>query len=177
MRKPNLGLTEAQRISLIADLNVHLANRYLLQVKTKKAHWDLVGPQFTALHALFAQHYEQLDEAVDALAERVRMLGGYPIGTVRGFLELASIEEHPGEVTRATQAVAELLEDHELLAREATQTIQRWSDVEPATADLLTRQLEEHQKMAWQLRSLLEGESVQPDGAVDLPATLTPTMA
>jgi starvation-inducible DNA-binding protein len=177
MRKPNLGLSEAQRVGIISDLNVQLANGYLLQVKTKKAHWDLVGPQFTALHTLFNAHYQQLDAAVDQLAERIRMLGGYPIGTVRGFLDLASIEEHPGEVTRATAAVAELPEDHELLAREATRIIQRWAEVEPATAELLTRQLGESQKMAWQLRSLLEGESVQPDGAVDLPATLTPTMA
>jgi starvation-inducible DNA-binding protein len=177
MRLPNMGLTDRQRISAIADLNVMLSNIYVLQVKTKKAHWDVVGPQFKSLHALFAEHYKQLDQASDEIAERVRMLGGYPIGTVRGFLELASIEEHPGEVRKATEAVQQLLEDHELMAREVTRVIQRWSSIEPATADTLTGHLKAHQKMAWELRSLLEGEPVQPDGAVDLPAPLTPTMA
>jgi starvation-inducible DNA-binding protein len=177
MRLPNLGLNDRQRISVIADLNVDLANLYLLQVKTKKAHWDLVGPQFMTLHKLFAAHYEYLDEAADQIAERIRMLGGYPIGTVRGFLDLASIEEHPGEIKKPTETLTQMLEDHEHLAREATKLVQRWSDVEPATAELVTHHLEGHQKMAWELRSLLEGEGVQPDGAVDLPAPLTPTMA
>jgi starvation-inducible DNA-binding protein len=177
VKLPNLGVTDRQRISAIADLNVMLANLYVLQVKTKKAHWDLVGPQFMTLHKLLQQHYELLDESTDAIAERIRMLGGYPIGTVRGFLELSSIQEHPGEVVKATQAVSDLLEDHELMARESLKSVQRWSSIEPATADLFTDLLKHHQKTAWELRSFIEGESVQSDGQIELPAPLTPTMA
>jgi starvation-inducible DNA-binding protein len=177
MRLPNIGLTERQSISAIADLNVMLANLYVLQVKTKKAQWDLVGPMSLPLRKLFRKQHKALLRAGDDVAERIRMLGGYPIGTARGFLDLASIEEHPGEVRKATQAIVGLLEDHEHLARELLKCVQRWANVEPGTADLLTTLMRAHHARAYELRSCLEGEGVQPDGAVELPAPLTPTMA
>lgn len=177
MRLPNLGLTDRQRISAIADLNVTLANLYVLQVKTQKAQWDLTGPNSLLLRKLFRRQHRRLLRSLDKVAERVRMLGGYPIGTARGFLELASLEERPGEVRKATEAVAGLLEDHEHVARELLKCIQRWSNIEPGTTDLLTKLIRDHQARAYELRSCLEGDEVHPDGAVELPAPLTPTMA
>jgi starvation-inducible DNA-binding protein len=177
VRPPDIGLTDRQRISAIADLNVMLANLYVLQVKTKKAQWDTTGPAFLVLRKLFRQQHKGLVRAADSVAERIRMLGGYPIGTARGFLDLASIEEHPGEVRKATQSLLGLLEDHEHLSRELLKCIQRWQAIEPGTADLFTKLIRAHQAWAYALRACLEGEQVQPDGMVELPAPLTPTMA
>lgn len=82
MRAINIGLTDEQRQGAIDLLNRDLADTYLLLVKTKKYHWDVVGPQFMTLHKLWQEHYEALTIDVDAIAERVRTLGGYPVGTV-----------------------------------------------------------------------------------------------
>ena len=72
MRSINIGLTEQQRQGVIELLNRDLADAYLLLVKTKKFHWDVVGPQFLTLHKLWEEHYNALTINIDACAERVR---------------------------------------------------------------------------------------------------------
>ncbi|MGH2415091.1 MAG: Dps family protein, partial [Microcystaceae cyanobacterium] len=52
MPKLNIGLTQEQRQGVIELLNIDLADMYLLLIKTKKYHWDVVGPQFMTLHKL-----------------------------------------------------------------------------------------------------------------------------
>ncbi|MEO0012515.1 MAG: hypothetical protein RLZZ535_904, partial [Cyanobacteriota bacterium] len=86
MPKLNIGLTEEQRHGVIELLNRDLADLYLLLIKTKKYHWDVIGPQFRTLHQLWEEQYTALTENIDALAERVRALGGYPLGTAAGFI-------------------------------------------------------------------------------------------
>ncbi|NJN88658.1 MAG: DNA starvation/stationary phase protection protein [Leptolyngbyaceae cyanobacterium SL_7_1] len=166
MRKINIGLTEEQRQGVVELLNQDLADAYLLLVKTKKYHWDVVGPQFRTLHELWEEQYEKLTENIDALAERVRALGGYPIGTMEGFLKVASLKEHGGDVPIATEMVARLLGDHEQVIRNLREHIEsceeEFNDV--GTADFLTALMEEHEEIAWMLRSFIEGESLSPDG-------------
>lgn len=178
MRPLDIGLDDQQRHGVIAELRVVIANLAIAQIKTRKVHWDIVGPQFRTLHDMLDEQYEKLGEALDEVAERVRMLGGYPIGTARGFIELASVEESPGEVADATHSLEMLLEDQELMARELRPRIERtasqWGDA--GTADLLTRLLQQHEKTAWMLRSFLEGSPVKPDGKIKLPAPATPAL-
>jgi len=81
MRPIHIGLTEEQRFGVIELLNRNLADVYLLLVKTRKYHWDVVGPQFRSMHELWQEQYEALSQHVDVIAERVRALGGYPLGT------------------------------------------------------------------------------------------------
>jgi len=81
----NIGLTEEQRAGVTELLNRDLSDAYLVLIKTKNFHWDVVGPQFRSLHQLWEEHYQALTTNIDALAERVRTLGGFPVGTVSGF--------------------------------------------------------------------------------------------
>ena len=68
MRPLNIGLTEEQRRGIINLLNNDLADAYLLLIKMKKYHWDVVGPQFRTLHELWEEHYEVLTENIDSIA-------------------------------------------------------------------------------------------------------------
>ena len=86
MRALNIGLSEEQRQGVVDMLNKDLADSYLLIIKTKKYHWDVVGPQFRTLHELWEEHYTAISLNIDAIAERIRALGGYPVGTAQGFL-------------------------------------------------------------------------------------------
>lgn len=166
MRKLNIGLSEEQRAGVIELLNTALSDAYLLLVKTKKYHWDVVGPQFMTLHKLWQGQYEALTENVDAYAERVRQLGGYPVGTMSGFLECATIDEHPGDLPTATMMVERLVVDHETVIRNLRQSIDRCTGDfhDEGTADFLTGLMEAHEEMAWMLRSFIEGERLQSDG-------------
>jgi starvation-inducible DNA-binding protein len=166
MQKINIGLTEDQRRGVVELLNRDVADSYLLLVKTKKYHWDVVGPQFMTLHKLWEQHYEALTINIDSLAERVRTLGGYPVGTMKGFLDIASLEEHSGEIPVPTEMVRNLLMDHEAIVRNLREHIDQCSDEfsDQGTADFLTGLMEQHEEMAWMLRSFLDGEALSSSG-------------
>jgi starvation-inducible DNA-binding protein len=166
MRPINIGLTDEQRQGVIDLLNHDLADAYLLLVKTKKFHWDIVGPQFLTLHKLWEEHYNTLTENIDACAERVRALGGYPIGTMKGFLEVTSLNEHPGDVPMATGMVDLLIDDHEQVIRNLREHIDQCSTEfhDQGTADFLTGLMEQHEQIAWMLRSFIEGEALVTNG-------------
>jgi starvation-inducible DNA-binding protein len=167
MRKVNIGLTDEQRQGVVLLLNQDLADVYLLLIKTKKYHWDVVGPQFRTLHELLDEQYQTLSESTDSIAERVRTLGCFPTGTAAEFIQLASIKERPGVIPMATEMVARLVDDHEQVIRNLREQIDQCSEDyhDEGTADFLTGLMEGHEEMAWMLRSFIEGESVHPDGA------------
>jgi starvation-inducible DNA-binding protein len=176
MRSINIGLTEEQRQGVINLLNQDLADAYLLLVKTKKYHWDVVGPQFRSLHQLWEEHYQTLTLNIDALAERVRALGGYPVGSMEGFLKIASLKEHAGNVPTATGMVSNLVNDHEQVIRNLRDHVDQSGDQfhDQGTADFLTGLMEQHEEMAWMLRSFIEGEALGPDGRQPAEGSKTP---
>lgn len=166
MRKLNIGLTEEQLKGVCELLNHDLADSYLLLIKTKKYHWDVVGPQFRSLHELWEEQYQALTENIDALAERVRALGGFPIGTAEGFLQYATISEHTGDVPPAHGMVSNLVDDHEQIIRNLREHIDQCDEQfhDQGTADFLTGLMEQHEEMAWMLRSFVEGQAIASDG-------------
>jgi starvation-inducible DNA-binding protein len=165
----NIGLSEQQRQGVVDILNTILADAYLLLIKTKKYHWDVVGPQFRTLHELWEDHYEALTASIDAIAERVRMLNGYPLGTAAGFLQNASLKEHPGDLPSAQEMVKRLVVDHEQVIRNLREAVDATSEEfhDEGTSDFLTGLMEEHEEMAWMLRSFIEGEAFDTSGQRD----------
>ncbi len=159
----DIGIESGARKRVIVQLNQELANAYVALVKTKKAHWDVVGPQFRSLHLMLDEQYVVLAGAVDEYAERVRMLGGYSIATMHEFVALSELTESSSLLANATEAVTTLVRDQETLSRSVRRSIAVCTDSgDVGTADLFTRILQQHEKMAWMLRSFLQGEAVQP---------------
>lgn len=155
--KINLGIPEENRKKIVHGLSQVLSSTYMLYVKTHKFHWNVTGPMFHTLHEMFEQQYTELQAAVDALAERIRALGEFAPGSFVEFKELSSISESKG-VPPAVDMVAQLLKDHESIARLARTVIPESDKVEDeATSDLLTDRLGQHEKTAWMLRAILEG--------------------
>ena len=163
MPKINIGLTEEQRHGVIDLLNRDLADLYLLLIKTKKYHWDVVGPQFRTLHTLWEEQYNALTMNIDATAERIRALGGYPLGTAAGFIQHSTLKEHPHDLPSANEMVNRLVQDHEQIIRNFREDIDKCGDDyhDQGTADFLTGLMEQHEEMAWMLRSFIEGDNLQ----------------
>lgn len=162
----NIGLSDQQRQGVVELLNKGLSDSYLIQIKTKKYHWDVVGPHFRTLHELWEEQYEALAQNIDAFAERIRALGGYPLGTADGFLKHASVREHPGDLPNSQEMVSRLVNDHEQIIRNLREHIDQCSEQyhDEGTADFLTGLMEDHEEMAWMLRSFLEGDRISPSG-------------
>lgn len=152
----DIGLPDSNRRAVCGLLNKLLADEFLLYGKTLNFHWSVTGMQFGPLHALFQTQQEELDGVVDAVAERVRMLGQFPIGSLKEFLENARLGEHSGKTPPAQRMIGVLLADHEALARTLRGDVETCvGHGDAGTADFLTGLLEKHEKTAWILRSHL----------------------
>lgn len=159
MSTPRLqtGLSGEQSCGVVGLLNRLLADEYLLYTKLRNFHWNVVGPDFPQLHRLFEEQYEQVDDAIDEIAERARAVGGLAEGTLAGFLKLTRLTEAGSPLPDARGMVAELLADHEAIIRSLRTDLvdagEKWGDA--GTNDFLTGLMERHEKMAWMLRATL----------------------
>lgn len=155
--KPNIDISEEHLKEMAVLLNRLLANEYILSTKTRGAHWNVQGPNFSSMHQLFKAQYEELDTIVDDTAERVRALGHYAIGTLKDFLSLTDMLEDSSMFGNQKRIVEALTQDHETIVRVIRKEIARPADKHQdyGTVDFLTGLLEQHEKMAWMLRAHL----------------------
>lgn len=152
----DIGITEANRKKIAQGLSALLADSYTLYLMTHNFHWNVTGPQFNSLHAMFMQQYTEQWTALDLIAERIRALGFPAPGTYKEFIKLASIKEVEG-VPKANDMVRHLVTAQEATARTARKMfpVVDAANDQP-TADVLTQRIDVHEKTAWMLRSLLE---------------------
>src|SRR5881296_4354269 len=87
-------LPESTRRAMIELCNARLADAIDLQTQTKQAHWNVKGPDFIALHKLFDEVNDDVEEYVDLLAERAVQLGGVADGTARVAAKRSSLPEY-----------------------------------------------------------------------------------
>lgn len=141
---------------LAHSVNQVLGTTYMLYVKTQNFHWNVEGPLFYPLHKLFEEQYEELAEATDLLAERVRQLGFTAAGTLKEFISLSELKESP-KIPDAHGMISELYKDRQALSNLLHKKIieaQKFAD--EATADIYIELLREHDKAAWMLKSQLK---------------------
>jgi starvation-inducible DNA-binding protein len=153
----DIGISDANRAAIAAGLSRLLADTYTLYLTTHNFHWNVTGPMFNSLHAMFMTQYTELWSAVDPIAERIRSLGHVAPGSYGEFAKLSSLDDAPASPPRAMEMVRILVAGHEAVARTARSllpVVDKASD-EPTT-DLLVQRLTVHEQAAWMLRSLLE---------------------
>jgi starvation-inducible DNA-binding protein len=153
VENPETGLEHRKRLA--GNLSALLADTYLLLVKTQGYHWNVVGPLFVSLHRLTEEQYQDLFEAIDNLAERIRALGHPAPSSISEMIALTQIEEDSGNAS-AEQMVESLVRDHEAVVRrlrEATIAAEELHDA--ATAGMLTDRIQFHEQAVWMLRAVI----------------------
>lgn len=151
----HIGISEENREAIANGLSHLLADSYMLYLKSQNYHWNVTGPQFTSLHNLFEEHYTELAEAIDVIAERIRALGHYSPGTFNQFAALSNINEE-ADIPSAEEMVRKLVEAHEQTLQTARKLLPICDQADDeATLDLATQRLQVHSKAAWMLRSHL----------------------
>ncbi|TAJ17880.1 MAG: DNA starvation/stationary phase protection protein [Planctomycetota bacterium] len=154
---PNIGIGDKDRALIAQGLSKLLADTYTLYLTTHNFHWNVTGPMFNTLHAMFMAQYTELWNAVDPIAERIRSLGHVAPGSYAQFGKLSSIPDAPSTPPKALEMVRLLVEGNEAVARTARAVLPVADDGnDQPTMDLLTQRLDVHEKTAWMLRSLLE---------------------
>lgn len=148
-------MSENSSSVVVEGLRRVFADTYALYLKTQNYHWNVTGHNFASLHALFESQYEELAQAIDEIAERIRVLGLFAPGTFEEIQGLTSIK---GGVagTSADLMVGDLLAGHGELVRRIKDLMPVAAQAsDDGTAGLLSERLVSHEKAAWMLRSTL----------------------
>lgn len=153
--KLNTGISSANSKKVADALNQVLADEFVLYTKTLKFHWNIEGRDFHALHLFLDDQYNQLQTIIDSVAERVRKVGHFAIGSLKEFLAEASLKEHAATASVAETMLAELVSDHDALIRKTRILIEDFDKKydDKGSSDFITGIMKEHEKMAWMLRS------------------------
>ncbi len=142
-----------------------LASSYVLYLKTQSYHWNVTGTQFSSLHHLFEEQYQEFIPAIDEIAERIRALNFRAPGTFREFESLSCIKEDSvGQSLTDTEMLKNLHTAHKKLAAESA-SVEELSQAlsDGSTADLMVRRRTAHEKAVWMLGAhLSRPEEVLP---------------
>ena len=144
----DLGSDAVKNIS--GALNALLADVFALYMKTKNFHWHMSGPHFRDYHLLLDEHGDQLFAMTDAIAERVRKLGGSTIRSIGHVARLQRLGDNDAEYVDPFDMLAEVREDNRALLasmREAHDLCDEENDV--ATASLLEVWIDEIERRIW----------------------------
>ena len=133
-----LELEEPVRLEMTAQLNQVLADTMTLRDLYKKSHWQVAGPTFYQLHLLFDKHFGEQVELVDALAERIQLLGGVCIAMAPDVAETTQIERPPRGREEVPVQLSRLLDAHQVIIGETRKLARRASQLgDDGTNDLL----------------------------------------
>ena len=144
----DLGAEAVAQIS--AKLNVVLADFFALYLKTKNFHWHVSGPHFRDYHLLLDQQGEQIFDATDDIAERVRKIGGTTVRSIGQIAELQTLKDNDEDFVSPLAMLRELMNDNKSLVismREAHEVADKNGDV--ATTSMLENWIDEAERRTW----------------------------
>src|SRR5438105_14830012 len=133
-------------------LNILLADMFALYVKTKNFHWHVSGPHFRDYHLLLDEQADQIFATTDAIAERVRKIGGMTLRSIGHVGRLQRVLDNDADFVTPLDMLAELRDDNKQLAanlREAHGLCDEHGEV--ASASLLEMWIDEAERRAWVL--------------------------
>jgi len=135
---------------LAAALNLLLADTFALYVKTKNFHWHMSGPHSRDYHLLLDEHGDQIFAMTDAIAERVRKIGGTTLHSIGQITRLQRVSDNDAEYVAPLDMLAELRDDNKQMAaamREAHGVCDENGDV--ASASLIEVWIDETERRTW----------------------------
>jgi len=147
-------LPAAVRVSVVTMLNSRLADAIDLGTQAKHAHWNVKGPNFIALHELFDQVAEHIEDHIDTLAERITALGGIAHGTIATVARTTTLPSYPDSITDGIQhvdALSSAVANFGAKVRKAIDESARAGDAD--TSDLFTGLSREIDKDLWFLEA------------------------
>src|SRR6266436_6634240 len=147
----HLELEEPVRLEMTEKLNQLLADSMTLRDLYKKSHWQVAAPTFYQLHLLFDKHFGEQVEVVDAIAERIQLLGGLAIAMAHDVAETTHIERPPRGREEVPVVLSRLLDAHQVIIRGCRKLAERAATLgDQGTNDLVVSDvLRANELQAW----------------------------
>ncbi|MCO5248943.1 MAG: DNA starvation/stationary phase protection protein [Chitinophagales bacterium] len=150
-----IGLDKTQSEKLAKELNKLLSNYEIFYQSLRGLHWNIKGSQFFELHEKFEELYNDAQEKIDIIAERVLTLGFTPLHTFQDYIENANVEvgKNISEAKTAVTLITESLKTLVILEREILESAQALED--EGTITMLTDFITQQEKTIWMYSSWL----------------------
>ncbi|NIJ45169.1 starvation-inducible DNA-binding protein [Wenyingzhuangia heitensis] len=153
-----LGFTHLETAEIVSNLNKLLASYHIHYQKIRNYHWSVVGPEFFDVHEKFETQYNVVKLNIDEVAERIRVFGKKPTGTLKEYLQESEITETTTPLT-ATQMVKEILHDFEILLHQMNKVIDAAESInDRGTDDMIRGFIVQMEKTHWMFTSFLKDE-------------------
>src|SRR5438477_11081009 len=137
-----LELEEPVRLEMTERLNQLLADTITLRDLYKKSHWQVAGPTFYQLHLLFDKHFSEQTELVDAIAERIQLLGGVSLAMAPDVAETTRIPRPPRGREEVPVQMSRLLDAHQIIIRDCRELADRAARIgDQGTNDLVVSEV------------------------------------
>ncbi len=151
-----IGLSEKAREQISSLLFKLLSDEFVTYVKARNYHWNVVGPHFKELHEFFQKIYEELNDEIDEIAERIRTLGIKVPANMKNFLNETNLTE-TDEFLSDKEMLKSLLTDYESTIRNIREYIPIASqNKDEGTVNFLSGLIEKKEKTAWMIRATIE---------------------
>jgi starvation-inducible DNA-binding protein len=152
-------MSESSAAEIIETLDQRMAGLLDLALTLKHIHWNVVGPNFIAVHEMLDPQVDAIRGMVDEIAERIATLGGVPVGTPGALVEKRSWDDYDLGRATAQQHLAALDIVYNGVNADHRDAIARLGDIDPVSEDLLIAQLGQLELFQWFVRAHLESET------------------
>ena len=133
---------------LLADLNVFYR-------KLQNYHWNVEGKDFFQVHVKLEELYNEINEQIDEIAEHIAILGGQPLGTLKDYMEKASIQEAENKKIKSEEIYSNLLSDYQTLLNKVTEIKEEAENQkEYSTSSLMDDYIQDYGKTIWMIKSV-----------------------
>ena len=140
-------------MSLEQTLNEFLADLNVFYRKLQNYHWNAQGKDFFRTHEKLEELYNEVNESIDEIAEHILIIGGQPLGTLKDYLSVGTIQEEVNKKVKSDEIYSNLIKDYETLLNKAIE-IKQEADKENdyATSALIDNYILNYGKHLWMLR-------------------------
>ncbi len=160
MHATRIDIPESKRTPIIQLLNDRLADILDLKLQTKQAHWNVKGPSFIALHELFDDIADEVDDLGDTMAERITALGGIAEGTVQAIAKKSKLAPYPMDISKGRDHVNSLANALATFGKAARAGIDQSNELGDAdTADVFTEVSRAIDKKLWFVEAHVQAEA------------------
>ncbi|HHT69511.1 MAG TPA: DNA starvation/stationary phase protection protein [Firmicutes bacterium] len=151
-----IGLSNEATKKVAEHLDQHLADLHVLYAKLHNYHWNVEGPGFFTLHAKLEEIYDGVAEEIDAVAERILMIGHRPSASLAEYVKKAKLKEADSVAISSKDIAANLLADYGQLVQGLRAGIAAAQEIgDEVSADMMIGSLAEYEKTIWMLDAFL----------------------
>lgn len=139
------------------SLNKFLSDLNVFYRKLQNYHWNIVGKDFFQIHAKLEEYYDEINEQIDEVAEHILMIGYQPLGTMKDYLSIATIEEAKNEKIQDKEVFEKIIKDYETLLSNAI-CIKEKADEKKAyaTSSFIDEYILYYTKTLWMLNQMMQ---------------------